>query len=110
MVVTLVGKMDSSAVDELLRCKAEIAKFHGSKFILFYCREVDTISGDAIGAFTQIQLEIRARHWEVNICSLRPTIKEKLLNMGVVRAKELSNNMREALLGFLTASAGGTKR
>jgi anti-anti-sigma regulatory factor len=108
LIVTFVGPMEFSAVDTLTKCKAEIAKFQDIKFILLYFRDVETVSGDAVGVFAQMQAEIRGRYCELNICSLRPKIREKLLNMGVIRTGELSNNMREALLAFVPASAGGT--
>ena len=112
LVITLVGRLNFVAVQALLNCKADINKLSansGVKFVVFYCRDVEAVTGDAIGVFTQIQIEIRARSWDLNICSLRPEIKEKLINMGVVRKSELSDNMREALLAFVPATAGGTK-
>lgn len=112
LVITMLGKLNSSAVKTLTECKAEINKFAGKsgiKFVVFYCRDVDMINGDAVSVFTQMQIEIRARSWELSICSLRPDIKEKLIGMGVVRKTELSENMREALLGFIPVSAGGSK-
>lgn len=112
LVVTMVGRMNFLAVQTLLSCKAEINKLshgEGIKFVVFYFRDVEAITGDAISVLTQIQKEIRARDCALNLCSLRPDIKEKLVNMGVVRRNELSDNMRDALLAFVPVAAGGTR-
>lgn len=112
LVVTMVGRLNFLAVQALLSCKAEINKLshHDDiKFVVFYCRDVEVITGDAISVLTQIQAEIRSRGCSLNICSLKPDVKEKLTNMGVVRRNELSDNMRDALMAFVPVSAGGTR-
>jgi len=112
LVVTMVGRLNFLAVQTLLSCKAEINRLSQNeciKFVVFYCRDVDVITGDAISVLTQMQVEIRARGCGLNICSLKPEVKEKLVNMGVVRRHELTDNMRDALLAFVPVAAGGTK-
>jgi anti-anti-sigma regulatory factor len=89
----------------LTKVKAEIAEIKGIAFVILYFRDVEAVSGDAIGIFTKMQIEIRGRSCELNICSLKPKIKEKLLNMGVIRVSELSNNLPEALTISLAALA-----
>lgn len=112
LIVTMVGRMNFMAVQTLLKCKAEINRLsqkENARFVVFYCRDVELITGDAISVLTQMQAEIRARDCSLNICSLRPEIRERLVNMGVVRRNELTDNMRDALMAFVPLSAGGTK-
>jgi len=109
LIVTFVGSFDFFAVEALLKCKDEITNISGIKFVVFHFRDVDRITGDAIGVFTKMQIELRSRSCELSICSLRPPLRQKLINMGVVRLAELSNNLREALLAFIPQSAGGTR-
>lgn len=107
-IVTFVGDLNSSAVEMLGKCRIELVAVK-VKFLVFYFRDVETITGDSIQSLTQIQLDARGRELEIRMTSIKPNIKEKLLKMGVVRGDELANNLRDALMAFVPAAAGGTR-
>jgi anti-anti-sigma regulatory factor len=109
LVATFVGSVEFSTIDILANCKAEIAETEDIGFVILYFRDVETVSGDGIGSLTKMQIEIRTRSCDLNICSLKPNIKEKLLNMGVIRVSELSNNLPEALTASVSALANKEK-
>ena len=104
LIVTFVGDIDHSTMEIMTKCRNEVKATQGLKFVVLNFRDVDNINGDVISVITQMQLDIRSKQCDLRISSLKPNIKEKLLKMGVIRATELSNNLREALLSLIQAS------
>ncbi len=100
LVITLLGRIDQFTIDALINCKTEIAGYDDIKYVVFYCRDVEAITEDAIDVLVQIQSEIRARSCALNFSALKPVLREQLLAAGIIRPDEVSNNMQGAISGF----------
>ena len=101
LVVTFVGPMRLQSVPDLMKCCEEIKALDGIKFVILYFRDVSVIAGEAITILTQIQVAIRAKHCHLVLCSLKPFIREKLMNMGTIRQSEIKDNLQSAIQSFL---------
>ena len=95
-VVTFVGTMDSGSMVRLEECQQNLLTYVSSSCFIIYMRDVANISGDAIPFITQLQKNLRAKG-EVKLCSINPTLKEKLTKMGIIRGREVFDNLRLAL-------------
>ena len=111
LIVTFVGDMVFSTTTILSKCRTDIGALADFKFVILNFRDVEMVSGDAISVLTQMQIDVRSRGCELRLVSLKPDIKQKLLNMGTIRKPELANNMRDALLSLTGAQvANGAAR
>ena len=96
LVVTFVGNMDSASIQTIEKCTSEILQMKDIKFVIFYFRDTKKIMMEALTQLTIMQKEVR-KSCELQICSLSPDIREKLSKNGVIRSKELTNNLADAL-------------
>jgi anti-anti-sigma regulatory factor len=57
-------------------------------------------------AFAKLQKTIREKGAELKICNIHPDLRKTLVDAGLLRVKELANNLPEALqsLGKITKS------
>ena len=95
-VVTFVGEMNKEASELLNECEQKIQDI-SAKFYILYFRDVTGIAMESIPFLASLQQKLRAKG-ELRLCSLRPDVKDKLTKMGVVRGKELTDNLKATLL------------
>ncbi|MBO9665455.1 MAG: STAS domain-containing protein [Bdellovibrio sp.] len=100
LVVSLTGEISSYVVPALEACRQEILAKEEVRCVVFYFQNVDQISAEAIAWLAQVQREIRAREADLRLCSLKDTLREKLVRMGVVRSLEVTDDLKTALLSF----------
>jgi anti-anti-sigma regulatory factor len=97
MVISLVGSMKGKRTDPLTELEHEIMMNSSATVFIFNFRDVEDISGEAIFFMAQVQKSIRARPAEVRLCGVKPNLKSKLLNQGLVRTSEMFDNMQTAV-------------
>lgn len=100
LVITILGCLDKLSVDSLINCKTEISRYDDIKYFVFYCRDVEEITADAVNVLIQMQNEFRARGAALNFSALKPVIRERLLRLNAIRSDEISDNMQRALAAF----------
>ncbi len=96
-IFIFAGPMNSSGIRELDRCMTVIEALATVKKVIFYFRDVSTVSGDAINYLAKLQAAVRSKKMDLRLCGLNPPIREKLFKMGILRHKETSDNLEQAL-------------
>lgn len=104
LVVTFVGAMNFSSFENLQRCREEIDLLNDIKLVVLHFRAVPSVCDESITALTKMQISIRSRSSALSICALKPSVREKLLTMGVIRPREISDNLQGALKSFMTGA------
>ncbi|WII71510.1 STAS domain-containing protein [Bdellovibrio sp. 22V] len=100
LVISLIGEITPQVIPSLEACRQELlAKSEVSRVVLYF-QDVETISMDAIPILAQIQREIRSKPADLRLCSLKESLREKLVRMGVVRGLEVADDLKTALLSF----------
>ncbi|WP_253696954.1 STAS domain-containing protein [Bdellovibrio bacteriovorus] len=100
LVVSLTGEITSQVVPALEACRQELLGKKDFSRVVIYFQDVDAISLDAVPVLAQMQREIRAKPADLRLASLRESLKEKLIRMGVVRGLEVADDLKTALLSF----------
>ncbi|MDG0817610.1 STAS domain-containing protein [Bdellovibrio svalbardensis] len=100
LVVTFTGELSSVVLPGLEACRSEIQSKEDVRCVVFYFQQVGFVSPEAIPVLAQMQREIRSRGLELRLCSLKESIKDKLVRMGVVRGMEVTEDLRAALISF----------
>ncbi|WP_413578188.1 STAS domain-containing protein [Bdellovibrio sp. HCB290] len=105
LVVSFSGEeMSAGVVPALEACRQEILAKEEVKQVVFYFQNIDRISTEALSSFAQLQRDIRAKPADLRLCSLKDSLREKLLRMGIVRGLEVAEDLKTALLSFPRAA------
>lgn len=98
MVISLIGKMDHHSIEPLKELEREVLHCKKITVVIFNLRDIENISVDAIPFLAKFQRDIRNMPAEVRLCGIKPELKTKLLNQGVVRTVEIYDNLKTAIL------------
>ncbi|WP_246845889.1 STAS domain-containing protein [Bdellovibrio sp. ZAP7] len=105
LVVSFSGEeMSPVVVPALEAVRAEILAKEEVVQVVFYFQNIDRISNEALASFAQLQRDVRAKPADLRLCSLKESLREKLLRMGVVRGLEVAEDLKSALLSFPRAA------
>lgn len=104
LVVIFTGNLGSDSMPSLDVLRAEILRKEQVTQVVLFFQRVEIMSADVISSLTQLQRDIRQKPSELRICALSPSLKERLLKMGIVRGLELQDDLRTALLSFARSS------
>lgn len=96
LVVSLVGNMDAKALAPLSELKELHLLQPTAKIVILNFRGVQGISAAAIPQFVQLQTVIR-KHSKLMICGVKTEIQEQLARKGVIRARELTIDLQNAI-------------
>ena len=100
LVVSLIGEINSHVLPALEACRQEILSKEDVRCVVLYFQDVDSLSPDAISLLAQMQREIRSKPADLRLCSLKQSLREKLVRMGVIRGLEISEDLKAALTSF----------
>ena len=99
LVASLSGLVESEARDLLAQCKAEIEHrlTDNIQGVVLNFSGVTGIANDLVPFWAQLQGMIRSHSVELRLCGIEMSLKEKLMKMGIVRAAETTNSLKDAL-------------
>jgi anti-anti-sigma factor len=105
LVVTLQGELSGRSAEILESCRKEILeRKEAINRVVLSFQEVEHISLDVIPVFAQLQREIRSMPADLRLCALKSGVREKLIRMGVVRGREVADDLKAALLSLPKAA------
>lgn len=97
LVASLVGLLNDQHAELMQPLLTEVHDNTSALIFIFNFRDLGEIDGDAVSMLAQIQKDIRSKPAEVRLCGLRPELKAKLLNRGVIRTSEIYDNLQVAI-------------
>ena len=100
LVVSLNGEITNEVLPALEACRSEIQALEEVEGVVLYFCDVPAISDGGVQLLAQIQREIRARPADLRLVSLRESLRTKFERMGLIRALELVEDLKTALLSF----------
>jgi anti-anti-sigma regulatory factor len=100
LIVSLIGRLGRKNVDVLDRCLKDVQKSK-AKWIIINFRDVaPSIDEPMYASLANLQKCIRTKPAALKLCSLHPGLKKSLVDRGVIRLEENSNNLTDALLAL----------
>jgi anti-anti-sigma regulatory factor len=106
LLISLAGPISRSTADVLDKLIEDVEK-RSPGWVVLNLRDVgQTIERIQYPAFAKLQKTIREKGAELKICNIHPDLRKTLVDAGLLRVKELANNLPEALqsLGKITKS------
>lgn len=97
IVVSFIGEMESKERGNLEKCQQEVSSRDNFKAVIFCFAQVSFISNELIPTLAQMQKNIREKSAELRMCSMSIPIKEKLGKSGILRATEVSEDLKLAI-------------
>ena len=97
LVVAFSGSLNAHALPEFEKCRQSLTEDKGIRFIAIDLTNLENLSADAVSPFVQLQKNLRDSKIEFRISGMNDNLKEKLLNLGVLRSQELTKNLKESL-------------
>jgi anti-anti-sigma factor len=97
LLISLAGPMNRANADVLDKLIEELEK-KSPGWVVLNLRDVGTsIERTQYPAFARLQKTVRDKGAELKICSVHPDLRTTLVDAGLLRIKEISNNLPEAL-------------
>lgn len=99
VVVAFIGQFTKTSAPIIERCMQEIHETKAPYVILSF-RDVSGFEYPAGAALVRLEKEVRDAQRKLRLASVRPDLKNLLIERGVVREPELSNNLAVAIQSF----------
>ena len=100
IVVSLAGRLDESVLPKLSALHQQLENNEVSKRLVLNMQELAEFSKDVVRAFALLQKSVRDKKIEMRVCSLQPSVKDVLEKAGVLREREVMDNLQTALLSL----------
>lgn len=94
-VVTFVGEMAKATLDVLESCHKDLEKNTATLYVIVL-RDVSGVDLNAVSPLVRLQKLLRDKGALV-VCSIRPEIKQFLLEKAAIREGEIESNLTDAL-------------
>lgn len=97
LLISLAGPINRTTAPVFEKLIEEVEK-KSPGWVVLNLRDIGTtIERTQYPAFAKLQKTIRDKAAELRICSVHPELKKLLVDAGLIRTKELANNLPEAL-------------
>jgi anti-anti-sigma factor len=97
LLISLAGPINRTTAPVFEKLIEDVEK-RSPGWVVLNLRDVgSTIERTQYPAFAKLQKTIRDKSAELKICSVHPDLKKLLTDAGLIRGKELANNLPEAL-------------
>lgn len=97
LVVAFSGSLNAQALPQFEKCRQALTEDKAIRFIAIDLTNLESLSTDAVSPFVQMQKNLRDSKIEFRISGMNETLKEKLLNLGVLRSQEIAKSLKDSL-------------
>ncbi|MFL5814934.1 MAG: STAS domain-containing protein [Bdellovibrionia bacterium] len=108
LLISLAGPINRSNAAVLDKLIEELEK-RSPGWVVLNLRDVgSSIERTQYPAFAKLQKTVRDKGAELKICSVHPNLRTTLVDAGLLRVNEITNNLPEALQSLAPKQAPGT--
>jgi anti-anti-sigma factor len=100
LVISLVGDLtraNQGAVREIIR-KVRSTQ---APAVVLNLHDVYDIERAQLGDFAKLQAAVRLKRAQLRVCSIKPTLESFLAEMGLLRAEEVHQDLKSALVSLI---------
>ena len=106
MIVSWIGEFSYETSGIIEKCREDLSK-SPAKWIILNLRDLKpTMDKITVPIFARLEKSIREKPAVLRLTSVHPDLKNFLLQQGVLRPEELTNNLAEALRSITQAKVG----
>jgi anti-anti-sigma factor len=106
LLISLAGPINRATADVLDKLIEELEK-RSPGWVVLNLRDIgSSIERTQYPAFAKLQKTVRDKGAELKICSVHPDLRSVLVDAGLLRVKEIANNLPEALQSLSPKGAG----
>jgi anti-anti-sigma regulatory factor len=106
MIVSWIGEFSYETSGIIEKCQEDLSK-SSAKWVILNLRDLKpTMDKITVPIFARLEKAIREKPAVLRLTSVHPELKGFLLQQGVLRPEELTNNLAEALRSITQAKVG----
>lgn len=94
-IVTFQGRMNKSSRESLLKCHEDLEKLQGGNVMLYF-KDVQSVDHIIFRELIILQTELRKKGVTISIVGLSLSLKQFLIEKGVIRLSEFKSTLEEA--------------
>ncbi len=102
LVVSFIGSMNKNTAAVIEKCREEVIA-SPARFVVLNFHDVIQLEPGAVPSIVRLELAVREKPGELQLCFLHPHFLKFLHDSGAIRPSEVSDNLLNALQSFSPA-------